>query len=478
MTTQRFKRRSFLRLSAISAGTTLVAACAPQVIKETVVVEKPVEKVVTQVVKETVIVAGTPMVEEKVVEKLITVAPAPAEPVKVTWWNPDALNWQPAYKAAADAFMETTPSIEVEINNVPEEGWHEKVYAMIAGGAAPDVWVEWYAVDMARHGFIQNLSPYMDRDGIEPEKIWFPLCVKRGMYQGQHYSTPRDGVWTLIGYNKDLLDEFGVSYPEDGWTFDDFLSMNKAVTDVEKGTWGNDFAGSGMLNWDQGFCWNLGFELVSEDGRKVKGLLDSPTSIEAIQWVIDLEVKHKVAAVGSDRQALGDFPFASGKTGFGAYTGWGITTWGKLEFNWGAVPAPIRKGKGVFSWGDSVQYYMWSACPRAEEAWQLMKYISGPEGGIVIGKSDGGWMSPCPESWLALGWDQDPLLGLFWAEAQKPTFVPNYLRTEFHWACVGPNYEDIWTRYIENGERPLEAIVADAAEKAQTCLDEKYASEE
>jgi len=54
----------------------IVAACAPTVVKETVIVEKVVEKPVEKIVKETVIVAGTP----KVVEKVVTVTPAPTGP--------------------------------------------------------------------------------------------------------------------------------------------------------------------------------------------------------------------------------------------------------------------------------------------------------------------------------------------------------------------------------------------------------------
>lgn len=46
-------------------------------------------------------------------------------------------------------------------------------------------------------------------------------------------------------------------------------------------------------------------------------------------------------------------------------------------------------------------------------------------------------------------------MGKFWAQSQKPTAVPNYLRTEYEWNCVFPEFEGIWTRYIENEERPL-----------------------
>lgn len=39
-----------------------------------------------------------------------------------------------------------------------------------------------------------------------------------------------------------------------------------------------------------------------------------------------------------------------------------------------------------------------------------------------------------------------------------------------------PNFEGIWTRYIENEERPLDAPVQEAADLAQACLDDSYAN--
>lgn len=76
-------RRRFLKLSAVTAVGAALSACAqptPQVVKETVVVEKPVEKVVkeTVLVKETVAVKQTVVVEKTVqVEKVVTATPAP-----------------------------------------------------------------------------------------------------------------------------------------------------------------------------------------------------------------------------------------------------------------------------------------------------------------------------------------------------------------------------------------------------------------
>jgi multiple sugar transport system substrate-binding protein len=247
------------------------------------------------------------------------------------------------------------------------------------------------------------------------------------------------------------------------------------LTDEEQGTWGSMAGGPGSLEWDVGFCWNMGFEIVSDDGRQVKGLLDSPDSIWAIQWMIDLMVTHKVSPPSDMVQSLGDFPFGSGKVGMADGSGWILADMRALEFKIDQVGCPAKvAGAERYGWGDSVQYYMWSESKQKDAAWQVMKTASSVEGS-KIAMQGGSWTSPCPDTWKALQADQDAILGKWWIEAQKPTRIPNYLRTEYQWDCVQPNLEGIWTRYIENGERPLDNLVKEAADTAQTCLDERYA---
>lgn len=79
---KKLNRRDFLRMAAMAAAGVVAAACQPQ----TVIVEKEVKvtEVVKEVVKETVVVEGTPKVVEKevttVVEKVVTPTPIPPTP--------------------------------------------------------------------------------------------------------------------------------------------------------------------------------------------------------------------------------------------------------------------------------------------------------------------------------------------------------------------------------------------------------------
>ena len=41
-----------------------------------------------------------------------------------------------------------------------------------------------------------------------------------------------------MAYNKTILDEAGVSYPDNTWTWDDYLTAYQATTDPDNDQWG------------------------------------------------------------------------------------------------------------------------------------------------------------------------------------------------------------------------------------------------
>ena len=114
----KLKRRDFLKAMTAATGGALLASCAPQVVKETVIVEKPVEKVVKETVvvekKETVIV-------EKSVEKVITATPSPRTVLRFQTWTDPGLA---AMEHMLGVFSEEHPGIEVEVEP-PGPGWPE-----------------------------------------------------------------------------------------------------------------------------------------------------------------------------------------------------------------------------------------------------------------------------------------------------------------------------------------------------------------
>jgi hypothetical protein len=119
---------------------------------------------------------------------------------------------------------------------------------------------------------------------------------------------------------------------------------------------------------------------------------------------------------------------------------------------------------------------MWSGAKHKDEIWQLLKFVSSPEGSSIPHKG-GQYSSPCPSVWIENGDDKDPVMGWFLKQFNLARITPEFTKTPYFWKCVGPDFMGIWTRYIEQNERPLETVVKDAAAKIQACLDSEYAQE-
>jgi multiple sugar transport system substrate-binding protein len=62
-----------------------------------------------------------------------------------------------------------------------------------------------------------------------------PLDAMKSMTGGKLYGLPRQNNLTVLFYNKDLFDKFGVPYPKDGMTWDDALALAHKMTRVEGG---------------------------------------------------------------------------------------------------------------------------------------------------------------------------------------------------------------------------------------------------
>ncbi|MEX2534531.1 MAG: sugar ABC transporter substrate-binding protein [Trueperaceae bacterium] len=398
-----------------------------------------------------------------------------AQEVNVTWSNPDGLTWQPTYQRLADAFMEKHPEINVEIVNTPSSGYRERLYTTMAGGTAPDVFTYYFASEVAERGLFEDLTPYIERDGLDPETLWFPIARERATHEGRYYSVPRDTVYLTFVYNAEVFDRAGVERPTDDWTPEEMVEKLVALTSYEGGEqiYGMTSVGRGMLE-SHPFAYTLGANVVDETGRQVQGYLDSPETIEAIQFILDLEEKGLtlptvfVEQLAAQQTSI----FGSGQVALSMMS-WNVDPLYELDFEMQYVSPPLKPGVERKAWGDSVQYYMWSGSSQKEAAWELLKFLSGPEAGHIVAEMDT-WTPPNPSVWEDLNWDEDPVRGGAWQQAQLPSDTPPYLRSEYYSEIVRPRLNNIWTRYQELGQRPLEEIVQEEAAAAQQELDRAY----
>ncbi|MFW5889451.1 MAG: extracellular solute-binding protein [Bacillota bacterium] len=146
----------------------------------------------------------------------------------LTIWSWGAGAEKEAREEMVEAFAEKHPELEIKHSVIPTEDsvWDQKQAAAFAAGNAADVMQmspDYYGL-MTEH--YEDLNPYLEKDDINLDEV-----VTDGMMDG--YYRPNDKLEALpllantfvFAYNKDMFDEFGVEYPTDDWTWEDYAEM-------------------------------------------------------------------------------------------------------------------------------------------------------------------------------------------------------------------------------------------------------------
>lgn len=195
---------------------------------------------------------------------------------------------------AVAAFEAAHPEIAVEPVRIPYLQNLQQFINSSQGGEAPDL-VRLSDTELGRIGHIsveglpllEDLRPHLtpvQRSRFEPR------ALNAMRYGTSLYAIPvSQGTLALI-YNKALFDAAGVDYPRDDWTTDDLIAAAKTLT-------GGDALGFAVpLKWSYWFIPFLtGFGATLFDSAD-NPTLDSPGSGRALEWFLDLERVHGVAA--------------------------------------------------------------------------------------------------------------------------------------------------------------------------------------
>ena len=236
------KSKFWMLLAVLVVITTLAAQCGapatPETVVETVVVEKEVEKIVTQevevekevVVTQEVEVVVTQEVEvevekEVVVEVTATPEAKPYEGVElnvITFTGPQIA--EPLQRRGPD-FTELTGA-KVNVIIVPFSDLYQKILTDMATGTNSFdafVFAPQWMVDYIVPGYLENLSDRVAADeALEWEDVAPFFRDFSATYQGDVYTIPLDGDFHMVYYRTDLLEEAGLEPPR---TWDDYLEI-------------------------------------------------------------------------------------------------------------------------------------------------------------------------------------------------------------------------------------------------------------
>jgi multiple sugar transport system substrate-binding protein len=326
--------------------------------------------------------------------------PAPGTSAPATSTPPDAISGtisciantgagaeSEAWNARIDAFERLFPNVKVQrLENVGETFYAllPKVTTMIAGGNAPDTLrVGNYSGAMfAARDALLPLDDFIEND---PDVNWddfYPAAQEAFKLDGKIWALPENGESYGLYYNATAFEEKGLPDPRElwdagMWTKDAFLDAAKALTE---GSGANRRFGFLYETWhSENWIFFNGGKVLLDDLKTVT--IDQPAAYEGLQFAADLVNVYNVAPNPS--QIAGRPPtelFQNGVCRMYMLGGWYIANFAEQikDFQVKTVGPPLLRVKT--SKLEISGYAITKASKNPQAAWELIKFITSPEG--------------------------------------------------------------------------------------------------
>ena len=256
---------------------------------------------------------------------LVTVALIPEKEVgdkTPLVWTTDP---NPQRETQVDVFNKLYPDCSLRID--PDNSGVMKVVVQSSAGMGPDIvggvgfrnfktyhdtGILWDVTDQAKKmGFGPKTLP----EPVRP-LVMMRVMNDKGEFEDRQYLYPANVYNIYIVYNKNIFDKYGVPYPPQDITWQEYIEIGRKLTVYENE--GDKiplvFAGAGIP--PEIIIWEKGGDILNPDGTRC--LLDSKETIAAMVFYHDLFFKHKIE------------PTPVQKAGVTSQGGWG----GSGYYNW------------------------------------------------------------------------------------------------------------------------------------------------
>jgi len=310
----------------------------------------------------------------------------------------------PARLVQTGLFGETYPELTVSV----EAGAMEKLLVQCATGTGPDIIDIYNAAQMSGYvkaGLLLDLTPYAETMGFGPDKT-YPSLRDGLSVEGKQYRFPCNVAVNAMVYNKDVFDDHDIPYPEQGWTYDDFIAIGKQfATPGKSGKTHLAIANYDSLALFRDIYWGHGGTYYRDNG--LASNMDSPAAIEAMQLYHDMLHVHGVIPTPEVASSMS----AQGGWGSGGITWFSneraamidigrwylimIVNYPGISEKLGVVPLPRVGNRPSCGFIDARAAGVNAKSPHREEALKFLQYLADEPYNRLIVK-DGDSLPPNP----------------------------------------------------------------------------------
>jgi multiple sugar transport system substrate-binding protein len=307
-------------------------------------------------------------------------------------WNTD---WfPPMAQQMLGEFHTAHPDIHVFYTPDPDN-LEEQMLVDMQAGTAPDVFQGCctHFPIWAQEGFTLDLRPYVEAD-LDQATIddWDPAQYEAFFTRdGRQYGLPKYHGALALYFNKDLLDEYGVDYPDASWDHDDYLAAMRRLTHDRDGDGQTDLWGSMLdISWDriQMHVNGWGGHFVDPDDP-TRCLMAEPEALEAMEWLRARMWDDKVMATPLDVQNMGTRDaFSAGHVAMVEDGSWALKDiLANADFRVGVAPFPAGPVRRVtLATTDGFGIYAGTRHPKA--SWELLKFLISKDYGRAMAQAN------------------------------------------------------------------------------------------
>lgn len=295
-----------------------------------------------------------------------------------------------AYQNLVTTFEDQNPGIDVELIHIPGQSeYRTRLAADFAAGSPSDVVLINYRRfgPYAAKAALEPLGPYLEKSNIISREDFYPQAIEPFIWQGHVLCIPQNLSSLVVYYNKNLFDQAGVAYPENDWTWDDFLSTAQQLTRDLDSDGRPDQHGLGFevsLARMSPFIWQHGGQVVNNNIFPSRLTLDNPLSLDAIRWVIELQTRYHVVPDAEQEAAEeSESRFLNGRLGMYLNSRRGVPTYREIKnFDWDIAPLP--RDVHIASLVHSDAYCMSATAKNKEVIWRFIEFANSVEGQTIV----------------------------------------------------------------------------------------------
>ena len=265
---------------------------------------------------------------------------------------------------------------QIRVQLIPFTG-QEKLYAMMAAGQPPDVFYTNTIVrdQLAAEGRLLDLRTVTKNDPFVDQVR--PVFIQRGTSLDGGWYQFCDWTFTYgLYYNKALFDQYGVPYPDSGWTWQGLLDRSHALT--------RDLNGDGKIDQYGLFIakhFVSALETMNGAVYPTNALFFElyPESQQALQSYLDLIYRDRVMPELAFTQAQGMQTaqmLNSGRVAMVAEAVPNLDFITSLTIPWDVAPFPLMsQSQPRYFRSASGGLSISASCKHPDKAWQLIKWL-------------------------------------------------------------------------------------------------------